>query len=288
MSVAEFVYTVILKPKLLKTMANAVIRQCIPERLTVDGAVIILNPNDTVVSGALTFGVYEKPETNFLRSVFRPGMTFLDVGANLGYYTALAIVHLGREGKIIALEPDTENFSFLQKTIRANNAENVVSINKAAADRPGKLTLYVSSGNRGDNRLYRNDLCDSSYEVEVSTVDALLEECGVSQVDLVKIDVQGFERHVFEGMKETVRRSTGLVMLMEFWPFGLQSAGTNPLAFLNELEATGLKLFELTDKGKLKKMTGKELFISRYQGRRYANIVAVRGDVLPASLVPHA
>jgi FkbM family methyltransferase len=280
MSISEFVYTVVLKPKLLKTMANAVIRQLIPERLTRNGAVIVLNPRDPVVSGALTLGVYEKPETEFLLSVFRPGMTFLDVGANLGYYTALAIVHIGKEGKIIALEPDNENFSFLQKTIRANSAENVISIKKAAADQAGKLTLYVSSGNRGDNRLYSNDLCDGSYEVEVSTVDAMLEECGISQVDLVKIDVQGFEGQVFRGMKETVRRSERLIMLIEFWPFGLTSAGTNPQEFLKEVEATGLRLFELTDKGTLREMTDKGAFISRYPGRKYANIVAVRGDGL--------
>ena len=101
-------------------MANAVIKRCIPEQVTRHGAVIMLNSNDPVVSGALTFGVYEKPETAFLLSVFRPGMTFLDVGANLGYYTALAITRLGKEGKIIALEPDVENFGFLQKTVRAN------------------------------------------------------------------------------------------------------------------------------------------------------------------------
>ena len=288
MSVAEFLYTVILRPKPLKAMANAVIRRCIPERLTVHGAVIILNPKDPVVSGALTFGVYEKPETKFLLSVFRPGMTFLDVGANLGYYTALAIAHIGKEGKIIALEPDNENFSYLQRTIRANNAENVICIQKAAADRAGKLTLYVSSENRGDNRLYSNNLSDGSYEVDVSTVDALLGENGVSQVDLVKIDVQGFERQVFQGMKETIGRSAKLIMLMEFWPFGLESAGTNTLEFLKELEAAGLTLFELTVQGQLKVVADKEQFISRYPGRRYANIIAVRGNALPASMVPHA
>src|SRR5580704_1223481 len=105
MTVAEFLYTVALRPKPLKAIANAVIRRCIPRQVTRHGAVIVLNPNDPVVSGALTFGVYEKPETAFLLSVLRPGMTFLDVGANLGYYTALAIARVGKQGKIVALEP---------------------------------------------------------------------------------------------------------------------------------------------------------------------------------------
>lgn len=288
MTVAEFLYTVVLRPKPLKAMANAVIRLCIPKQVARHGAIIVLNPNDPVVSGALTFGVYEKPETAFLLSVFRSGMTFLDVGANLGYYTALAIARVGKQGKIVALEPDVENFGFLKKTVQANNADNVVCIQKAAADQAGKLTLYVSSGNRGDNRLYSNDLCDGSYDVDVSTVDIMLQEQGVAKVDLVKIDVQGFERQVFRGMKETIRQSDQMIMLMEFWPFGLESAGTNTLEFLRELEGAGLELFELTAQGKVKKVGDKQQFIARYPGREYANIIAVRGDALPASLVAHA
>jgi hypothetical protein len=124
--------------------------------------------------------------------------------------------------------------------------------------------------------------------VEASTVDAVLEQHGIFRVDLVKIDVQGFERKVFQGMKETIRRSDQMIMLMEFWPFGLEGAGTHPLEFLQELEAAGLELFELTAKGKVKTVANKEQFFARYPGRKYANIIAVRGHALPASVVAHA
>src|ERR1700689_999285 len=110
MHVAEFVYTVMLRPKPLKAMANAVIRWCIPSRLKRHGAVILLNQQDAVVSGAITFGVYERAETAFFCAVCRPGMTFLDIGANIGYYAALASGRLGPHGRMIRLEPDPENF----------------------------------------------------------------------------------------------------------------------------------------------------------------------------------
>jgi FkbM family methyltransferase len=284
MNAAEFVYTIVLRPKPLKAVANTVIRWCIPARLKRNGAVIVLNQKDAVVSGAIAFGVYERAETAFFCAVCQPGMTFLDIGANIGYYTALASGRIGEKGRIIALEPDPENFSYLQQNVAANNARNAVCVPKAASGEAGILRLYVNKQNRGDNRLYANDLCDSSYEVEVATVDAVLEECGVERVDLVKLDVQGFEGHVLRGMRKTIQRSEALILLTEFWPFGLRSAGTPPEDLLVELEQAGLRLYELTGKGRLARLTDKKAFIERYSGRKYANIVAFRGDQLPLAL----
>jgi FkbM family methyltransferase len=285
MNAAEFMYTTVLRPKPLKAMANAAICRCIPQRIKRKGATIVLNQKDPVVSGAIAFGVYEKAETAFFCSVCRPGMTFLDIGANIGYYSALASRRIGPSGQIVALEPDPESFRYLKQNIVANLAPTVFCIQKAAAAESGTLRLYVNRENRGDNRLYPNDLCDSSYQVEVSTVDAMLEDCGVERVDLVKMDVQGFEGHVLSGMKQTIQRSNSLILLTEFWPFGLRSAGTSPEDLLVELEQAGLRLYELTDKGRLASLTNKKAFIDRHPGRQYANIVAVRGTEAPLPLV---
>jgi FkbM family methyltransferase len=277
MTAAEFVYTVILRPKPLKALANGIIRRLLPERLKIAGAIVVLNPKDPVVSGALTFGVYEKPETKFFTAVCKNGMTFLDVGANIGYYSGLAIARVG-PGKVIALEPDPENFGYLQRTVEANQATNTVCCQIAAGAAKGTATLYASSSNRGDNRLYANSLADQTVEVEVDTVDAILDELRVGPVDLIKIDVQGFEGQVVSGMRQTILRSPRLTLLMEFWPFGLESAGTQPVALLEELESLDLKLFELTPKARLVPLIDKPDLTRRYHGRRYTNIVAFRGN----------
>ncbi|HEV2687012.1 MAG TPA: FkbM family methyltransferase [Bryobacteraceae bacterium] len=280
MTLAEFLYTSILGRKPFRSVTNAVIRRIIPAELRVGGATVVLNPNDPVISGALTFGVYEPPETRFFCAACRPGMTFLDIGANVGYYSALAIPRIG-EGRVIALEPDPENFKYLQATILANRANNVQAIQKAAGAAPGTTTMYRSSSNRGDNRLYANDLCDQSCQVEVCTVDDLLAELGVETVDLLKADVQGFEGHVLEGMKQTIARSPNLTGMMEFWPVGLRSAGTSPEDFLNQLEHLGLRLYELTPKGKLRWLLDQRSLIHRHPGRRYTNIVFFKGSAAP-------
>ena len=89
---AEFVYCYLLRPWPLRQLTNWTIRKLLPKQVEIHGATVVLNPTDPVVSGALHFGVYEKAETRFFQSACRDGMTFLDVGANLGYYTALAAV----------------------------------------------------------------------------------------------------------------------------------------------------------------------------------------------------
>jgi FkbM family methyltransferase len=277
MPLAEFVYTTILRPKPLRKMADTVIRSLIPAQLKVGDSVVVLNQNDPVVCGALSLGVYEKAETRFFRSVCKPGMTFLDIGANIGYYSALALGLIGN-GRIIALEPDQENFKYLEKTVAANHAKNVTCVRKAAATENKIVTLYTSSSNRGDNRLYPNELCEGSAQVETCTIDSLLKELKVPSVDLVKIDVQGFEGHVIQGMKETLTNSEHVTLLSEFWPFGLESAGSRSEEFLTGLERLGLELYELTRKGTLLRLTDKKRFIRRFPGRRYTNIVGFRGD----------
>ena len=84
MTAAEFLYTVVLRPRPLRSLANTVLRLLVRPELHIHGCVVALNPHDPVVSGALTLGVYEKAETRFFRFACRPGMIFLDVGANVG------------------------------------------------------------------------------------------------------------------------------------------------------------------------------------------------------------
>jgi len=274
MNLPEFIYTVLLKPKPLRLMANATLRWMTPESLERHGARIFLNPRDPVVSGAMLLRVYERPETVFFLKHIAPGMTFLDIGANIGYYTGLALSRIGSSGRVIAIEPDPEAYIYLKRTVAANGTERTTIVHKALADKPGSLRLYQNSDNRGDNRLYSNDLSDRSVEVEVVRGDDLLKQLGSSRIDFIKMDVQGFEGRVLAGLEGVLRSSSGVVMLTEFWPWGLTEAGSDPLEILARLQGWGFDLYELTADGSSVPLLDPADFISRYPGRRYANIVA--------------
>jgi hypothetical protein len=93
-------------------------------------------------------------------------------------------------------------------------------------------------------------------------------------VDFVKIDVQGFEGHVLAGLERTIRNSPGLILMVEFWPSGLKQAGTDPRGFLEMLEAFGLTLHELLDRGHARAIPkNKDVLIHRYSNRQYTNII---------------
>ncbi|HIG81051.1 MAG TPA: FkbM family methyltransferase [Verrucomicrobiales bacterium] len=270
---AEFVYCYLLRPWPLRPLANWSIRQLLPAQVNFGEAVVVLNPDDPVVSGALHFGVYEKAETKFFQTACREGMTFLDVGANIGYYTALAARAVGPTGKIIALEPDPESFKYLEQTIAANAVGNVLAFPVAASDVPAKLPLFISHDNRGDNRMYSPGGKWPTVEVEAVPADDLLAENKIETIDFIKIDVQGYEPKVIAGLRDTITRSPKLTLLTEFWPKGIRDAGGDPNDFLNTLRDLGLTLHELKADGELTELKDDADLIARHEGRRYTNLV---------------
>jgi FkbM family methyltransferase len=280
---AEFVYCYLLRPWPLRQITNWTIRQLLPKQLQFGEATVVLNPTDPVVSGALHFGVYEKAETKFFYTACRDGMTFLDVGANIGYYTALAARIVGPNGNVIALEPDPESYQYLEQTIKANAVGNVRAFQIAASDSPATLPLFISKDNRGDNRLYAPAEKRPQIEVEARPIDELLSENNINTVDLIKIDVQGYEPKVIAGLEKTINQSPNLTILMEFWPKGIAEAGGDAKKFLDDLRKLGLTLFELKSEGDLRKLTDDLDLISRHRGRKYTNLVGRKEDHLPQS-----
>jgi FkbM family methyltransferase len=275
-TVAEFVYTVLLRPRPLRAAAHGLLRATMPSSARFGPVRVALNPRDPVVSGALALRLYERSELAFVRRALRPGMTVLDVGANVGPYTALCAHAVGDAGRVFAFEPDPESFRYLEETVRRNAAARVELVPAAAAAEAGVARLFTWSDNKGDSRLYEHERSDGSVEVATVRLDDFLAAAGVERVDFVKIDVQGLEGHVLEGLEQTIRRSPGLVLLLEFWPIGLRRVGTDPLALLARLEGLGLRLHELRRRGRTRPLADPAALVRRVRGHQYVNLVCVR------------
>ena len=282
MGIPDFIYCELLRPKPLKALANGVLRSMIPKTVRIHGATVVLNPTDPVVSGALMLRLYERGETRFFRRVYRPGMTFLDIGANVGYYTALALQISNGDGRVIALEPEPVSFEYLTHTVAKNGGSNVICLRKAAGRQRSQQTLYISQDNRGDNRLYPHEFHTDTCRVDVVPVDELLDELGVPSVDVIKMDVQGYEGHVIAGMLSTIKTSARLAVLLEFWPTGLRRAGSDPCAVLRALKDCGLTLFELAAEAHVIPVRDDVALVERLSGRRYTNLAAAKGVDLAA------
>ncbi len=273
--IAEFIYCYLLRPWPLRDITNWLIKKLIPEKVNIGKASLFLNPNDPVVSGAIFFNVYEKTEIKFIKSISFKGMKVLDIGANIGYYTTLLSQEAGDKGLILAIEPDLESFKYLSRSINSLENKNVLSFPIAASNLRQKLPLYISKDNRGDNRLYQNNQKRDHFLVDCLTIDELSFQTKIESFDLIKIDVQGYEPKVFQGMQKTIRSSKNLTILTEFWPKGIIQAGGSPTDFLRALRKMKLRLYELKNNGSLVSLNQfrDNEFVKRFPGRKYTNIV---------------
>lgn len=275
MTIAEFVYTVLLRPRPLRRAANAAIRALLPQKVRVGAATVWINPEDPVISGALTLGVYERGEIAFFLSRFGADMTFIDVGANVGLYSALALSTPGFRGRVLAVEPHAESRAYLQKTVQANGGAAQIC-DLAASDSPGALTLYKNPENKGDNRLYPDPLLRSEERIAADTLDNICRRYGIGAAQFIKIDVQGAEAQVMRGAKELLAASSDCILMTEFWPYGLARCGADGHAYLELLQDLGFRLYELGKE--LAPLNDARALVDRTQGRRYANLVGVKGQ----------
>jgi len=284
MTLAEFVYTILLRPRPLRRAANGAIRALLPQRVRLGAASVWLNPEDPVVSGALAFRVYERGEITFFRSRFRADMTFVDVGANVGLYSALALSTPGFRGRVLAIEPHRESRVYLEKTIQSNAAARASAaiVGLAASDRAETLTLYQNPDNKGDNRLYPDALLHGEETVGADTLDSICRQHGIASAGFIKIDVQGAEAKVVRGASGLLSASSDCILMTEFWPYGLARCGAGGLEYLEMLRDLGFRLYELSgNHGALTAISTPRQLVERTQGRRYANLVGLKGKHRP-------
>lgn len=181
--------------------------------------------------------IWEPYETSLLVSRLKPGDVFLDIGANIGYYTILAAAMVNDAGLVVAYEPDEENFSLLCENVALNKAANVMPFQMALSDFNGRKDLYLSPDNKGDHRLYDSGDGRCSRKVEVVHAGDHVRSL-TSRVDFIKIDTQGSEYNILKGLKDIILESKShLTMIVELWPYGLRLSGASGGELLNLLES---------------------------------------------------
>jgi FkbM family methyltransferase len=171
-------------------------------------------------------GVYEPKETQLLMSLLKPGMTFVDVGANIGYFSSLASKLVGKDGKVYAFEPSPYAFQRLVKMVESSSVKNIYPLPFALSDSPGTLRLPVPApGNHTPSLLDKN--APNTIAVQVETLDHCLRANGVSRVNLLKVDVEGFELKALAGAESFFREGAIENVVCEFNEYWLNEAGTS-------------------------------------------------------------
>jgi FkbM family methyltransferase len=183
-------------------------------------------------------GTWEPSESAWLERSLRPGQTFLNIGANVGYHVVRASRLVGPAGRVIAIEPDPVNFAFLLTNLALQDLRNVVPIWCAAGAEAADLRLYRADDNSGDNRLTPFPEASTSVDVRVERMDALL---AGQRIDVALVDTQGWDHEVVAGM--TGLFADGLVpMIVEFTPSWLRDRAIDPVKVVEDFQALGYRI----------------------------------------------
>lgn len=142
---------------------------------------------------------------------FHEGMNFLDVGAHIGKYTVRAGLKVGKQGRVIAIEPNRRNFQRLVQNINLNGLTNCVPLNIAAYSAETELALF--SGNDSAKNSVKRDFGRGSQKVRARMLDNVLKEIRIEKLDLIKIDVEEAEYDVVKGLERTLRLGNPIVII---------------------------------------------------------------------------
>jgi FkbM family methyltransferase len=243
--------------------------------LKVWGCQMVAPSLDRLVCLALhRWGLMGKTDRTFYESQIKTGMTVVDVGANQGLYTLLFSRLVGSHGTVIAFEPEPDMFAALERNCRVNRTANIEAHRQAAGAGAGTAVLSRSLVHGGDNCLADRHVENLSRRVEVPVIplDDVVRD---RPVDFVKIDVQGWEMEVIRGMTGTLERNAALRIYFEYWPRGLELAGSAPLDVLAFLHERGFRV--LADEGAREiAVSGFAQFREAIAGNRFVNLLAMR------------
>ena len=218
-------------------------------------AFIVESDDKLLTPWFMATGTYETDLTDFLVTQLTKDSHCLDVGANFGYFTCL-MARFCPEGKIIGVEADTQIYQLTRDNIDINGFGNVASARNAAARETAEpVTMYRRTGRSGNTSIasvsesFTREMGEPPvvpFTVPGLRVDDLLADFG-GRLDFMKVDVEGAEPLVFRGARETISRNPQLTVVMEWSPGQIQHAGFHVAEFLSELDAAGLKPFDLVD-----------------------------------------
>lgn len=181
------------------------------------GHLMLVDGGDTaIVPHLIRHGFFDRNLTNLIGSLLAPGMTFIDIGANFGTYTLFAAGKVGPEGQVIAIEAAPAIAALLFESVAMNGFSRHCEVLRCAAGaEAGTVVLHQFASRQGGNTLLphiadvaREKLGESveTCEIECRTLDAIIAERRVSRIDLIKIDVEGFEREVLLGARAALAR----------------------------------------------------------------------------------
>ena len=195
----------------------------------------------------------DRAERQLLRQILFAGAVAVDAGANIGVYSQFLARCVGPAGAVYSFEPAPANFKRLRAATRL--LSNVHVCQSAVGERTGQADLYLSDTLNVDHRSY---LTHGSERRIVRIKMIALDDYFTpgQRVDLIKMDVQGYEFHALRGAGRVLSDNPAAKLLLELWPYGLKQAGVHWVELIDALTSRNMTVSEITRRGLVALRTG--------------------------------
>jgi FkbM family methyltransferase len=210
----------------------------------------------------LIYKGYGGVETRFVEKLLGPGMTVLDIGAHHGLYTLLTSKRVGPRGRVIAFEPSPRERKRLLRHIKVNGCSNVCVEPCALGDRTGEADLFLVEGRHDWFNSLRPPVVEErtcTVRVEVRRLDDVLAELGISQVDFIKLDVEGAELSFLHGAVKLLQSASRPAILADVQDIRTQPWGYPAREIIQFLVHAEYRWFALTDDSCLQEVSTDQL-----------------------------
>lgn len=211
------------------------------------------------------YGVYESFILDIIDDYLHPEMTFVDIGANIGQHSMYAASIVGKEGSVYAFEPIPHVYEQLIASSKANHFESIIHAkNFAIGEKDSTETLYVSAKNIGGSSLVNQE--ESTEKITVTIKNGDTELLSLPKIDMVKIDVEGYEYEVLSGIEQSLTKHHP-VMLLEFSGYFYEKQhANNGGKILSLLKNIGYTIYDIEDN--MKEIQDNEAFLSLFRTKR--------------------
>ena len=213
-----------------------------------------------------SYGCLDYWDERILRRLVSLKSVCVDAGAHIGYYGLTLSTIVGQEGTVLCFEPNPRTFPFLQRNIALNKRANISAIQEALGDT--ESILHISGGDvrLGWSRVSEN----GQVPVQCVTLDGEVERAGLTRVDFIKIDVEGYEPKVLAGASKTILRFHPTIM-MEINPDALAANRCTPEQLAETLKEFGYRLYTSSSRGL-------SLYDPKNDKRSFFNVFAISGQ----------
>lgn len=199
-------------------------------------------------------GDYEPYLKHQFKQYITPGMTVLDVGANIGFHSLYFAELTGPNGLVLSFEPIPRNFTLLEKNVDLNSFHQIQPFEIALGGKNELIRVHIPEGqnNPGAYNLFQKEQYNT--EIICRMGDDFLDEHQITDIGFIKIDVEGYEYFVINGLKKTIEKSKP-VLIFEYDRNYQLKAGVEPVNIFDTLATMGYCFYEIDGYGNKKPFT---------------------------------